>query len=458
MSLFRTKPINQDAYCDTGLRRCLNATDLTLLGIGCIIGAGIFVLTGVAAATKAGPGIVLSYVVAGFACAFAALAYAELAATIGGCGSAYGYSYAGFGEIIAWMIGWDLILEYGVATPAVAIGWSGYVNNALVAMGIHLPPVLLNAPGAGGLVNLPAALVILVLAVLLAVGVHASARFNAAMVLVKLLAIAVFIGVAAFNVNPANWQPFMPFGWEGVMAGAALIFFAYIGFDAVSTAAEEAVDPQRNLPIGILASLGICTVIYIAVAGLLTGIVPYTSLNVPSPVAQSLLDLGQRGASALISAGAIAGLTTVMLVLYYGLTRIFLAMSRDGLLPAMFATVHPSRKTPVRIIMVSGVAMALVAGFLPIGTVAELVNIGTLAAFMMVCAGVIYLRYTRPELPRPFKTPWSPLIPVLGILFCGYLMFSLPWITWVRFLLWMALGLVVYFLYSRRRSVLAMAS
>ncbi len=458
MSLFRTKPINQDAYCDTGLRRCLNATDLTLLGIGCIIGAGIFVLTGVAAATKAGPGIVLSYVVAGFACAFAALAYAELAATIGGCGSAYGYSYAGFGEIIAWLIGWDLILEYGVATPAVAIGWSGYVNNALVAMGIHLPPALLSAPDAGGLVNLPAALVILVLAVLLAVGVHASARFNAAMVLVKLLAIAVFIGVAAFNVNPANWQPFMPFGWEGVMAGAALIFFAYIGFDAVSTAAEEAVEPQRNLPIGILASLGICTVIYIAVAGLLTGIVPYTSLNVPSPVAQSLLDLGQRGAAALISAGAIAGLTTVMLVLYYGLTRIFLAMSRDGLLPAMFATVHPSRKTPVRIIVVSGIIMALIAGFLPIGTVAELVNIGTLAAFMMVCAGVIYLRYTRPELPRPFKTPWSPLIPVLGILFCGYLMFSLPWITWVRFFLWMALGLVVYFLYSRRRSVLAMAS
>lgn len=458
VSLFRTKPINQDAYCDTGLRRCLNATDLTLLGIGCIIGAGIFVLTGVAAATKAGPGIVLSYVVAGFACAFAALAYAELAATIGGCGSAYGYSYAGFGEIIAWLIGWDLILEYGVATPAVAIGWSGYVNNALVAMGIHLPPALLSAPDAGGLVNLPAALVILVLAVLLAVGVHASARFNAAMVVVKLLVIAVFIGVAAFNVNPANWQPFMPFGWEGVMAGAALIFFAYIGFDAVSTAAEEAVDPQRNLPIGILASLGICTVIYIAVAGLLTGIVPYTSLNVPSPVAQSLLDLGQRGASALISAGAIAGLTTVMLVLYYGLTRIFLAMSRDGLLPTMFATVHPSRKTPVRIIMVSGIIMALIAGFVPIGAVAELVNIGTLAAFMMVCAGVIYLRYTRPELPRPFKTPWSPLIPVLGILSCGYLMLSLPWITWVRFLLWMALGLAVYFLYSRRRSVLAMAS
>jgi len=458
VSLFRTKPINPDAYCDTGLKRCLNATDLTLLGIGAIIGAGIFVLTGVAAATKAGPAIVLSYVVAGFACAFAALAYAELAASIGGCGSAYGYSYAGFGELIAWLIGWDLILEYGIATPTVAIGWAGYVNNALMAMGIHLPPALLSAPGAGGLVNLPAALVILVLSVLLAIGVHTSARFNAAMVMVKLVAIAVFIGVAVFNVNPANWQPYMPFGWEGVMSGAALIFFAYIGFDAVSTAAEEAVDPQRDLPIGILASLAICTVIYVVVSGLLTGIVPYHTLNVASPVAEALLSLGHRLASALIAAGAIAGLTTVMLVLYYGLTRVFLAMSRDGLLPPMFATVHPTTRTPVRIIFVSGVLMAAVAGFLPIGAVAELVNIGTLAAFFLVCGGVIYLRYTRPELPRPFRTPWSPLIPILGMLFCAYLMYSLPVVTWIRFFVWMIVGLVIYFLYSRRHSVLATGS
>ena len=456
MNLFRTKPINPDAYCDTGLKRCLNATDLTLLGIGAIIGAGIFVLTGVAAATKAGPAIVLSYVVAGMACAFAALAYAELAASIGGCGSAYGYSYAGFGEIVAWLIGWDLILEYGIATPTVAIGWSGYVNNALMAMGEHLPPALLSAPdGGGGIVNLPAALIILVLAALLAAGVHTSARFNAAMVLVKLIAIAVFIGVAVFNVNPTNWQPFMPFGWDGVMAGAALIFFAYIGFDAVSTAAEEAINPQRDLPIGILVSLAICTVIYVVVAGLLTGIVPYPTLNVASPVAEALLNLGHRFASALISAGAIAGLTTVMLVLYYGLTRVFLAMARDGLLPPVFATVHPATQTPVRIILVSGVLMALVAGFLPIGTVAELVNIGTLAAFFLVCAGVIYLRYTRPELPRPFRTPFSPVIPALGMLFCGYLMYSLPAITWLRFFAWLAIGLVIYFVYSRRRSVLA---
>jgi len=274
-------------------------------------------------------------------------------------------------------------------------------------------------------------------------------------VLVKLIAIAVFIGVAVFNINPAHWQPFMPFGWGGVMSGAALIFFAYIGFDAVSTAAEEAVNPQRDLPIGILVSLAVCTIIYVVVSGLLTGIVPYGTLNVASPVAEALLNLGHRGASALIAAGAIAGLTTVMLVLYYGLTRVFLAMSRDGLLPPMFAAVHPSTKTPVRIILVSGIFMALIAGFLPIGTVAELVNIGTLAAFVLVCGGVIYLRYTRPELTRPFRAPLSPLTPVLGMLFCAYLMYSLPPITWIRFFVWMALGLIVYFSYSRRRSVLA---
>lgn len=458
MSLFRTKPINADAYCDTGLKRCLNATDLTLLGIGAIIGAGIFVLTGVAAATKAGPAIVISYMVAGLACTFAALAYAELASSIGGCGSAYGYTYAGFGEVIAWLIGWDLILEYGLATPAVAIGWSGYVNNALSAMGIHLPEALLKVPDAGGIINLPAALIILVLGGLLAIGVHMSARFNAAMVLVKLIAIFVFIGVAAFNVDPRNWMPFMPFGWDGVMAGAALIFFAYIGFDAVSTAAEEAVHPQRDLPIGILTSLAVCTVIYVLVAGLLTGIVPYPSLNVASPVAEALLNLGHRFASGLIAAGAIAGLTTVMLVLYYGLTRVFLAMSRDGLLPPVFAAVHPKTQTPVRIILVSGVIMAAVAGFLPIGTVAELVNIGTLSAFVLVCGGVVYLRYTRPDLPRPFRTPLSPLIPILGMLFCTYLMYSLPAVTWARFLIWMILGLVIYFIYSRRHSLLAAGS
>lgn len=454
MSLFRTKPINADAYCDTGLKRCLSAMDLTLLGIGAIIGAGIFVLTGIAAAKSAGPAIVLSYVVSGFACAFAALAYAELAASVGGCGSAYGYAYAGLGEIIAWIIGWDLILEYGVATAAVAIGWAGYVNNALTAMGMPLPMTLLKSPVEGGLVNLPALLIVLTLAVLLSIGVRQSARFNAVMVLVKLLAITTFVAVAAFHVQPANWQPFMPFGWEGVMGGAALIFFAYIGFDAVSTAAEEAVNPQRDLPIGILVSLAVCTVIYVVVAGLLTGIVPYYTLNVASPVADSLLRIGFPWAAAFIAAGAIAGLTTVMLVLYYGLTRVFLAMSRDGMLPPVFSAINKSTHTPVRVIMASGVLIAAIAGFTPIGEVAELVNIGTLAAFVLVCAGVIHLRYTRPDLKRPFRTPFGSVTPLLGIIFCLYLMFSLPPVTWMRFGIWLILGAVIYFTYSRSHSSL----
>jgi APA family basic amino acid/polyamine antiporter len=455
MNLFRTKAINADAYCDTGLRRCLSAFDLTMLGIGAIIGAGIFVLTGVAAATQAGPGIVLSFVLAGFACAFAALAYAELAACVGGCGSAYGYAYAGFGEFIAWLIGWDLILEYSVATAAVAIGWSGYLNNALTALGHPLPLELTRGPADGGLINLAAAAVILVLAVLLAVGVHYSARFNAAMVLIKLTAIAVFIAIASGHVNPDNWSPLLPFGWQGVAGGAALIFFAYIGFDAVSTAAEEAVNPPRDVPIGIVASLAVCTVIYILVAGLLTGIVPYHTLNVASPVADSLLRLGHQWASAVIAAGAIAGLTTVMLVLFYALTRVFLAMSRDGLLPPGISRIHPGTKTPTRTILFSGVIMAAIAGFTPIGDIAELVNIGTLAAFVLVCGGVIVLRRTQPDLPRPFRSPWMPVAPLLGIAFCLYLMASLPWVTWVRFAVWLVIGLVVYFLYSMHHSALA---
>jgi len=453
VKLLRKKPVRE--HGTSQLKRCLSAMDLTLMGIGAIIGAGIFVLTGVAAATKAGPAIMLSFVLSGCACAFTALSYAELAAAIGGCGSAYGYAYAGLGEIIAWIIGWDLILEYGVATPTVAIGWSGYVNNALTALGFGLPKALTLSPAEGGLVNLPAVLIILFLALLLSIGVQLSVRFNALMVLVKLLVILLFIVVAAGSVKVENWTPFMPFGWQGVAAGAAIIFFAYIGFDAVSTAAEEAVNPQRDLPIGIIASLAICTVIYIMVSGILTGIVPYTTLNVPSPVADAMLRIGHRWASAVIAAGAIAGITTVLLVLYYALTRIFLAMARDGLLPPVFAQVNETTRTPVRIILTSGFIMAAIAGFTPISHVTELVNIGTLAAFVLVCAGVIVLRYKQPELHRPFKTPFSPIIPILGMAFCLYLMFSLPLITWIRFGVWLAIGLIVYFTYSRHHSLLA---
>jgi APA family basic amino acid/polyamine antiporter len=320
-----------------------------------------------------------------------------------------------------------------------------------------LPEALQKGPLEGGLINLPAALIVLALAVLLIVGVRESVRVNAVMVFIKLSAIAVFVAVAVSHVEPANWSPFMPFGWEGVMGGAALIFFAYIGFDAVSTAAEEACSPHPDLPIGILVSLAVCTLIYILVAGLLTAVVAYPSLNVGSPVADVMLRLGYPWAAGVIAVGAIAGLTTVMLVLYYGLTRIFLAMSRDGLLPPVFARLNPRTATPVRVILVAGLLMAAIAGLTPIGDVAELVNIGTLAAFFLVCLGVVSLRYTHPDLPRPFRTPFSPLIPLLGAACCLYLAAQLPAVTWLRFGLWLGLGLLVYFGYSRRHSALAAA-
>lgn len=449
--------------CETGskLEPCLSAWDLTLFGIGAIIGTGIFVLTGVAAATQAGPAVVLSFVISGLACAFAALAYAELSASVGGCGSAYGYSYAAFGEIIAWMIGWDLILEYGVAVAAVANGWSGYFNNALSAIGIALPDMLTKGPFAGGVVNLPAVVIILALMCMLIVGVKESSRLNAAMVFVKLLAILVFVGVAVFNIQPALWSPFMPFGWfekmpdgttVGVLAGASLVFFAYVGFDAVSTAVEEAKNPQRDVPIGIIGSLVFCTIIYVIVSGLLTGVVPYQELNVSSPVAHALHLLGINWASALVATGVITGLTTVMLVLYYGLTRIIFAMSRDGLLSPFFSKIDEKRHTPVRTTVMCGVIMAIMAGFIPLGALAELVNIGTLSAFVLVCGGVIILRIKQPDMPRPFKAPFGMLLPVLGILSCGALIAFLPTHTHERFVIWMGVGLVIYFFYSRRYS------
>lgn len=452
MSLFRTKPLEHITNAGSELKCCLTAWDVTFLGVGAIIGAGIFVLTGVVAATHAGPAIVLSYIVAGLACVFVALSYAELASSIGGCGSAYGYAYTGLGELIAWIIGWDLLLEYGLGISTVAIGWSGYVNNALTSMGIGLPEVLIKSPSEGGFMDLPASLIIMLLACLLCVGARESSRFNTGIVFIKLIAIAVFIGVSVFHVDTHNWQVFMPFGWKGVMSGAALVFFAYIGFDAVSTAAEETINPQRNLPIGIISSLAVCTIIYIIVSALLTLAVPYTTLNVKSPVAQVLLDLHQPLAAGLISAGAIAGLTTVMLVLYYGLSRIFLAVCRDGLLPVRFSKVNPKTQTPVAIILWTGAFMSLIAGFTPIHQLAELVNIGTLAAFVLVCGGVIALRINKPDMPRPFKLGMHPVIPVLGILFCCALMASLPAATWIRFAGWMAIGLSIYAFYGYRHS------
>jgi len=464
LQIFRTKHLKPDDHSGTGLHRCLSAWDLAFLGIGAIIGTGIFVLTGIAAATMSGPAVILSFVIAGLACAFAALAYAELSAAIGGCGSAYGYSYVAFGELFAWIIGWDLLLEYGISVAAVANGWSGYFNNALTAIGLPLPEMLTKAPKLGGLINLPASAIILLLMGLLIIGVKHSAKTNNAMVFVKLITITVFIAVAVFNVNPANWSPFMPYGWfetlpdgktTGVLAGASLVFFAYVGFDAVSTAAEEAKNPQRDLPFGIVASLIFCTIIYIVVSGLLTGVVPYTDLNVSSPVAHALSLIGINWASALIATGVIAGLTTVMLVLYYALTRIIFAMSRDGLLSPFFSEINPKTQTPVRVIVLCGIIISLTAGFMPLGDLAELVNIGTLAAFVLVCLGVLILRIVKPDMPRPFRAPFHPLFPILGMLSCGSLMAFLPALTWLRFVIWLVLGLIIYFAYSMRHSKLA---
>lgn len=453
-NLLRKKSIQSHEEDASSLVRCLNALDLTLFGVGAIIGAGVFVLTGIAAATKAGPAIVISYMIAGLASMFAALAYAELAASIGGCGSAYSYAYAGFGELIAWIIGWNLLLEYSMGVSAVAIGWSGYVNNLLQSLHIHLPYMLLNNPFEGGLINLPAVLIIAVLALFLSIGVKQSARFNAFMVFVKLATVALFIIVASMNVKIENWSNFFPFGWSGVTEGAALVFFAYIGFDALSTAVEETVRPQRNVPIGIIASLIICTLIYITVSALLTGIASYTTLNVESPVADALLRIGHPITGGLIAAGAVAGLTTVMLVMYYGLTRICLAMSRDGLIPIKVAKIHHKTHTPLRIIGAAGCIMALVAGLTPIGRAAELVNIGTLAAFTFVCGGVILLRILQPDLKRPFQLPLNPILPLLGVIFCVYLMTQLPAITWWRFGIWTGIGLLIYFAYGKKHSLL----
>lgn len=471
-SLFRRKAPDCDYNEGSGLKQVLGPFDLILMGVGAIIGTGIFVLTGVAAATQAGPAVVISFLISGGACAFAALSYAELSSSVKGCGSAYGYSYSAFGEIVAWIIGWILVLEYGISVAAVANGWSGYFNSGLESIGFGLPEALTKGPFAvdpitklpdGGIMNLPAVGIILMLMMMLIVGVRESARLNAAMVFVKVLTIVVFVAVAGFNIKPELWSPFMPFGWFsetsdghtiGILAAASLVFFAYVGFDAVSTAVEEARDPQRDVPIGILGSLAFCTVIYIIVAGLLTGIVPYTELNVTSPVAHALHLIGIDWASALVSTGVITGLTTVMLVLYYALTRIILAMSRDGLLSPFFSLLSPKRQTPVRTTVLCGLIIAVFAGFIPFTRLAELVNIGTLSAFVIVCAGVIAMRRRHPDLPRPFKIPGGVTIPVLGMVSCGALIMFLPSQTHLNFLVWLGLGIVIYIFYSYKNSKL----
>ncbi|HXW84780.1 MAG TPA: amino acid permease, partial [Candidatus Binataceae bacterium] len=396
--MLRRKPVammtGEDAEGEHGLKRALGALELTALGIGAIIGAGIFVLTGVAAAKYAGPAIVLSFVVSGFACAMAALCYAEFAAMIPVAGSAYSYSYATMGELVGWIIGWDLVLEYAVAAAAVASGWSGYLRVILDGLGLHLPAALTHAPGSLHelAIDLPAFLVVMFITWILCIGISESARFNSIIVAIKLLVIAIVIVVGAFFVEPPNWRPFAPMGWHGVMQGAAVIFFAYIGFDAVSTAAEEVVNPNRDLPRGILGSLFICTALYILVAGVLTGMVPAARIDLNAPLASAFVIRGLHAISGVVSLGAVAGLTSVQLVLLLGQSRVFYAMSRDGLLPPLFSRVHPRYRTPFAQTLITGVVVAITAALLPIEEIAKLVNIGTLFAFLLVCLGVWILR------------------------------------------------------------------
>jgi len=468
-NLLRTKSIEQlvgDAeHGGKALKRTLTALDLTLLGIGAIIGTGIFVLTGTAAANQAGPGIVLSYVIAGLACGFAALCYAEFASMIPISGSAYTYAYATLGEIFAWMIGWDLILEYAVGSMTVAVGWSGYFQRILAGFGIHLPAWMSASPDttAGTLVNLPAILIVLFIMVLLVVGVRESARFNAAMVAVKLAAVAFFILVGFSYVEPANWSPFMPYGFSGVMTGAAVVFFAYIGFDAVSTTAEEAKNPSRDLPIGIISSLVICTLLYLIVSGILTGIIPVVQFKsdmqfLNAPVGYALAVIHKDWAAGLVSAGAVAGITSVLLVMLMSQPRIFFAMSRDRLLPPGVSKVHPKFRTPYITTIITCLIVAAVAGFVPINILGEMTSIGTLFAFVVVSLAVIVLRIKRPEARRPFRVAGGHIIPVLGVLSCLYLMVSLSVMTWVRFLGWLDIGMIIYWFYGRTHSPLVNAT
>ncbi|MGB7748192.1 MAG: amino acid permease [Verrucomicrobiia bacterium] len=489
MNLFRRRSVadlQAEVLTDKRLKRVLGPVNLTALGIGAVIGAGIFVLTGQAAAKYAGPAIVFSFVLAGLACAFAGLCYAEFSAMIPISGSAYTYGYATLGEFVAWIIGWDLILEYLFAASTVAVGWSGYVVSFLKELGIVIPSAFTSAPynhvtppdaqwwniwrlftdgwvSTGAVLNVPAMLIVGFITFLLVLGIKESATFNNVVVAIKMSVILTFIAVGVAYINRNNWHPFIPptlgpgeFGWSGVVRGAGVIFFAYIGFDAVSTAAQEAKNPQRDMPIGILGSLAICTVLYIAVALVLTGIVSYTQLNDPAPIAVAINSLGPAVAwlRPIIKIGAIAGLSSVILVMMLGQPRIFYTMSKDGLLPPVFSAVHPKFRTPWVAQILTGAIAMLIAGLFPIGLLGELVSIGTLLAFAIVCAGVFVLRFTDPEIHRPFRTPVFWLVAPLGVGFCGYLMYGLPPDTWARLIVWMAIGLVIYFTYGCRHSKL----
>jgi len=461
VSIFRTKNLDTmvaDARTPGGLKKVLGPMDLILMGIGAIVGTGIFVLTGTGAVT-AGPALTLSFIIAAIACGFAALCYAEFASSVPVAGSIYTYSYVTLGEIVAWMIGWDLLLEYGLATSTVAVGWSGYFQSLLKGIGVVLPEALRAAPGAipgvDTVFNLPAFVIMIVLTFMLSLGVRESARVNNIMVLIKTGVVLLFIFVGVSYVKPDNWQPFMPFGMGSVMSAAALVFFAFIGFDAVTSAAEEVKNPTKDLPIGIIGSLAICTILYVVVAAIMTGIVPFMNFKgVDHPVSLALQYAGQDWVAGFVDLAAILGMSTVILVMAYGQTRILFAMSRDGLLPKKLSEVHPKYGTPYFATWMVGIIFGLIAAVVPLGVLAELVNIGTLAAFSLVSLAVIILRKKRPDLHRAFRCPGVPVVPALAILFCVALMSFLSWHTWVAFAVWLALGLVVYFGYARQRSLL----
>ncbi|MGH8786059.1 MAG: amino acid permease [Cupriavidus necator] len=460
MSLFRTKDIDAMLAVarDDGLKKVLGPIDLVMMGIGAIIGTGIFVLTGTGALT-AGPALTVSFVIAALACGFAALCYAEFASAIPVSGSIYTYSYATLGEIVAWMIGWDLLLEYGLATSAVSVGWSGYFQSLMAGFGLKLPAALSAAPGAvpgvKTMLNLPACLIMLAITWVVSYGVRESTRINNLMVAIKIGVVLLFIAVGVWHVQPANWQPFAPFGFAGIFNAAALVFFAFIGFDAVTSAAEEVRNPRRDLPIGIIGSLAVCTVLYVVVAAIMTGIVPFAKFaGVDHPVSLALQFAGQNWVAGFVDLGAILGMTTVILVMTYGQTRVIFAMSRDGLLPERLSSVHPVHATPYFATWTVGIVFAAIAAFVPLNVLAELINIGTLAAFTLISVAVLVLRKTRPDLPRAFRCPGVPVVPLLSIGFCLFLMAHLQALTWIAFLVWLAVGLVIYFAYARRNAVL----
>ncbi|UZD42512.1 amino acid permease [Selenomonas sputigena] len=456
MDLFRRKSIDelQAAAAASGMLKNLAAVDLLMLGIGAVIGTGIFVLTGVAAAKYAGPAVPLSFILSGLTCALAGLAYAEFASIVPASGSAYTYAYASLGEFIAFIVGWNLILEYTVTSSAVAVGWSGYVVGLFASAGLVLPHELVVAPAEGGIFNLPAVLITLFLSFLLVRGTKESVKLNRILVFVKLAAIFLFLVLAAPHVDATNWEPFLPFGYSGVVSGAAIVFFAYIGFDAVATTAEECRNAARDLPVGIIGSLFICTLLYAVVAAVLTGVVPYSMLDTAEPVAFALRHIGYNVGSAIVAVGAICGITTVLLVLLYGQSRIFFAMSRDGMVPANVCKIHRRFHTPYRVTILGAIFVSVIAGVFPIGMIAEMANIGTLSAFLIASVGVMVLRKTEPDLKRNFKCPAVWLIAPLAVLSCGYLMANLPLATWHRFGFWILFGLCVYFGYSRAHSVI----